>query len=572
MDGNSVEVVYREDAEQQNQLAAPAPSRVLTWREGVTDTLDDDRSTVSRSSIGTMKKALTLAGEARSLAPSVVKQEGVAGSVRSSKPPSVARSASSPVVPTMTTVVQSSSTFGDVTAKKIIGTLLGAAAGAAVAYAMVKGEEDGARAEQEYIASIKVKESSRAASQAPVQYQQQQLEAPPAAQQQQLQQYPQPTYESPSRVGVQHRNISETESYYSSPPQRQQYAIEAPPARSYHAPTYTTVPPTRVGGEAQSYYQYENSEYIPAASVTGHSQSPRSIYSGTRSVSSPSALNGGGHEYMTPPATPEKEPSLISSFVPEEETHSSTYSKPKSSSGRTSHSTIKAPKSTVSTSTKTSKAKSSHSSSSHKSDRSDKTATRKSSHERSQYTPSPLGASAPLTPSDASTPSKPPSIIGSVLGREASDYHSAVGGGIVLEEMDSSDDIDTVVPSDSISQAGSSRSHRSRRSHHSHHSSRSPTRSHHSSHSKAKSSASRHSGSSRHSSHSKSSRREREDEFEIEEYKSETGSTSTVKPIRRKEESRGTVVSLPIRGITPSMVEGNSAVGKNRRSVVSLAY
>src|SRR5207245_1339046 len=123
-----------------------------------------------------------------------------------SKAPSLARSFSAPVA----APEASRSSSGDGTAKKIIGTLLGAAAGAAVAYAMCKSEEDSAKQEAEFNA-----------------FQQSRSQYSCSKDQPRLSlQDPTPIYESPPRTV--HRNISDTDSFYSTPQRSYgQRAIEA---------------------------------------------------------------------------------------------------------------------------------------------------------------------------------------------------------------------------------------------------------------------------------------------------------------------------------------------------------
>jgi len=176
------------------------------------------------------------------------------------------------------------------------------------------------------------------------------------------------------------------------------------------------------------------------------------------------------------------------------------------------------------------------------------------------------------------------SVIGSILGRE----HIP---GLISEqtwERDSSsttgsesdrprskrrdDDADTVVPSDSISSVGSS----SRRSHHSKHSS--SGRSHHSR--SGDSTVSKHSKHSSSSKHSKKSRSSRYDEADIVRPStiSEASDASTVKPSKRKDSGVsgigandggwGSVASLPVRGITESMINGEDGSKGRKKSVV----
>lgn len=543
-DGNSIEVVYREDGQDQEGRSVVGPSRVLTWREIVAESQRDDRSVVSGASQRSMNQRVLTAAPASvapsSIAPSTVVPASVAPSQRApsvaSKVTSVVRSVSDPVAVTQATqsiqqaaqTIQQTTTSssGEDTAKKIIGTLLGAAAGAAVAYAMCKGEEDSVKAEKEFNA----------------------FQASQSGQPRLAIQDPRPIYESsPNPV---HRNISDTESYYSTPRQAYtQRAIEEAP-RNYHSPTYASVPPTQVPEQ-----QYE---YVAASAV-----GPRSQFTANRSVSvsGPSAVQNSPGKSRAP-----------SSFI------SSLHQSEVIQGGGAIPSEIMravAP-----------------------SDYSQRTVTK--SQAKSSYTSAGKSHSPSKAPSAAPSAGPAGSIVGSVLGR---DYSSESGRIIDV-------DAETVAPSDSISQIGSSRrTHVSAASvarsaatkHTEKHSEANSTVSKHTSaskhsstskhtsaskHSEANSSASRHSKHSTSSKHSHkssrtSSRHDSDDDNVVRpSAMSEVSDASTVKPTKRKDSvvgtggtngqgGWGTVVSLPVRGITPSMVE--ESTGAKKRSVVSYA-
>ena len=497
-DGNSIEVVYWEDGQDQEGRSVVGPSRVLTW---VAESQRDDRSVISGASQRSMnQRALTAAPASvapSSIAPSTVVPASVAPSQRAlsvaSKVTSVVRSVSDPVVVTQATqsiqqaaqTIQQTTTSssGEDTAKKIIGTLLGAAAGAAVAYAMCKGEEDSVKAEKEFNASqVSQKGQPRLALQDP-----------------------QPIYESPPNPI--HRNISDTESYYSTPRQAYtQRAIEEAPG-NYHFPTYASVPPTQV--PEQRYVQYS----------PGKSRAPSSFIS---SLHQSEVIQGGG-------AIPSE---IMRAVAP--------------------------------------------------SDYSQRTVTK--SQAKSSYISAGKSHSPSKAPSVAPSAGPAGSIVGSVLGRDSSE------SGRIIDI-----DAETVAPSDSISQIGSSRrTHVSAASvarsaatkHTEKHSEANSTVSKHTSASKH-SSASKHTSASKHSTSSKhshkssrtSSRHGSDDDNVVRpSAMSEASDASTVKPTKRKDSvvgtggtngqgGWGTVVSLPVRGITPSMVE--ESTGAKKRSVVS---
>lgn len=428
-----------------------------------------------------------------------------------------------------------SSDAGDGAAKKIIGTLLGAAAGAAVAYAMVKSEQDSSKKESEFNAFQQAKAAVKQLAQG--------AEQPKLSMQD-----PQPIYETqPKSI---HRNISDTDSHYSTA-QRSAYiqrAIEAAPL-SYHSPSYTTVPPTQVGVPRAI-------EYAPAYSVAPS----RSQFTAHRSMTSPELMTAEKARSTVSRVQSVAPSTLISSFVPDQIPR-------RSSEG-----------SVASHRSSRSKAKSSHTH-----------ASRHTSH--SKHSSSRSRAASPPPPSQA--PSKPgskaQSIVGSILGRDTKSNVSKKDGDFIDDlEIEEIDDADTVAPSDSISNAGSS----SRRSHRSHRSSK---------HSSSSSTASKHSKSSRHSHSSRKSHRSRHSDYHsadegnprLPTVISEPSDASTVKPARSKasgsvsrkdslmhgqydgmfsgdvQYGAGTVASLPIRGITPSMINGGEEA--KGRSMLSYA-
>ncbi|KAF2011732.1 hypothetical protein BU24DRAFT_426825, partial [Aaosphaeria arxii CBS 175.79] len=143
-DGNSIEVVYRNGPDIRDDGTVMQHSRVITWRRTVTESIRDDRSVVSSR---TSKPASVVAPPA-SVAPS---QDPFAASgvskaaslVRSlSEPCAVPQAPAASAAPAPTVTAPASN--GDSAAKTIIGTLLGAAAGAAITYAMCKSERDSA--------------------------------------------------------------------------------------------------------------------------------------------------------------------------------------------------------------------------------------------------------------------------------------------------------------------------------------------------------------------------------------------------------------------------------------------
>ena len=151
LDGNVVEFVHRELVEVEDNapaLTAPEDSRVLTWQKDV-----------ARSGVGTDVESLTSrTSRARSRAETVktlVSSASRSVRSRSEAPTGLTRAQTLPVSYASTTEFPS---------KAVFGTVLGAAAGAAVAWAMMTAEESSARNETAYA------KSTRAQSATPVSY------------------------------------------------------------------------------------------------------------------------------------------------------------------------------------------------------------------------------------------------------------------------------------------------------------------------------------------------------------------------------------------------------------------
>lgn len=293
LDGNSIEVIYHQIEDDDAYTTVSGGSRVLTWRKGIVNVLgDEDRSTFISTSPNP--------------APST------AQSTPQSKAPSVVRTASAPAVTTSSQTSSSDNGF-QITGKAIIGTILGAAAGAAVAYAMVRSEQDGAQQEAEFAEAISRKAaSSRASSKAPSKATPSQAQtskaktvynsatmskAAPASRISEIKK----STEIRPRTRA-HRNYSTTESVIASRVMEQfsddepelvlrprkahsVRAIEAAPepqsleeidAKSYHSPTYVSLAPTpRAAKKSEAIY-------IPASQIV--SRAPSRAPSGPPSI------------------------------------------------------------------------------------------------------------------------------------------------------------------------------------------------------------------------------------------------------------------------------------------------
>ncbi|KAF2623422.1 hypothetical protein BU25DRAFT_414424 [Macroventuria anomochaeta] len=575
-DGNSIEVVYSGKPDYRDDGTVISHSRVITWERTVSQSMRDDASVISSRTARSVARAPTevsKAPSAASKAPSVVSQA-----------PSVARSISEPVaVPQAASPAASSS--GDA-AKTLVGTLLGAAAGAAVAYAFVRSERDSAKKEADFSAFMEAKNTVKAAVGHLAQA------SPPP---QPPMQDPPPTYEpAPSvarSVPSVHRNddagsvVSASPSRASQAPSvRGQKQIEAAPA-SYYAPA-----PSHVSLSRSQTAEPLQIEYAPARSVAGSDM--RSRFSASRSMTSPemrtieaarsvASVSTAKPQSVAPSRAPSvahstAPSSLISSFVPD-------------------HVSRKPEGSVYSHHSSRSKAKSSHTHASKHSSHSKHTSSR-SKVEDSFPSPPPPASEAP-----SKRPSKAASVISSILGRDKkSSADSDFIDDLEIEEL-TEDDYETVVPSDSISQAGSSR-----RTHRRKHRSRTDELKVEAGTTVSKSS--RHSESSRHShrshrSHKSRSHHDDSDSDHSTESRrkhrssrptvvSELSDASTIRPAkpssssRDKERRKDSVTegskyddlfdqvqygrgSVPVRGITPSMI--NAATNNKNRSVISFA-
>lgn len=568
LDGNSIEVVFRNGPDLRDDGTVIEHSRVITWRRTVTESFRDDRSVVSSRSTQSLSKQAS-APTTPSVAPSAA-----------SKAPSVARSVSEPAIPQVSAASESGNNGGGA-ARQIIGTLLGAAAGAAVAYAMVASERDSAKKEKDFEAF----KTAKAAMASVAQFAQ-------GSEQPKLpQQDPQPAFETQQLPPPVHRNISDSDSQYSSPRARSVRAIETAP--SDHGPLYTRAP-TQISvsrqleyAPAQSIAPSRVSEYVPAASVApskASSKSPerRSIeYVPAASVAPSKAPSRAAElraiEYNPAPSVAPSRLSHRSKTSPE----LATAEKAKSTVSRAQSA---APSSFISTFVPDEferRNTDGGSVASHRSSKSKKSSHTKHSSSKSRaHSPSKAPSNAP-----SKTQSKVGSVLGSILGRGGDDksiVSNPFRDEYEIDDYTDDDDDYTIAPSDSISQISSSHSRRKHRSHRSSRDKHEP--------SVAGSSASKHSRSSKHSSKSHKSHstahsshyHTAEEEFRNSVI-SEPSDASTIKPKKSRHPERkdsatdydemfdrvqygsGTV---PVRGITPSMVNGGNPEEWKSKSVM----
>lgn len=546
-------------------------SRVITWRRTVTESFSDNRSIVSSRSTQSLSKQAS-APAAPSIAPSAA-----------SKAPSVARSVSEPAIPQVPAASESGNNGGGA-AKQIIGTLLGAAAGAAVAYAMVASERDSAKKEKEFEAFKTAKAAMASVAQS----------AQGSGQPKLPQQDPQPVFETRQLPPPVHRNISDSDSQYSSPRTRSVRAIEAAP--SDHGLLYTRAP-TQISvsrqleyAPAQSTAPSRVSEYVPAASVApskavSRSPEPRAIEYAPAASVAPSKAPSRAAELRAIEYAP------AASVAPSRLSHRSKTS-PELATAEKARSTVSraqsaAPSSFISTFVPDEferRNTDGGSVASHRSSKSKKSSHTKHSSSRSRaHSPSP---STPPSDAPSKIQSKVGSVLGSILGRGGDDNKSIVSNPFrdeyEIDDYTDDDDDYTIAPSDSISQVSSSHS---RRKHRSHRSSKDKDEN-----SVAGSSASKHSRSSKHSSKSHKSRSSAHSSHyhtADEEFRnsviSEPSDASTIKPRKSKHPERKDSATdydemfdrvqygsgnVPVRGITPSMVKGGGPEDGKSKSVM----
>ena len=141
-DGNTIEFIFREPCRLQEKSAPSQISRSQTWQDGVprSGVQDDVRSLASKTS-----QARSRAETVRDVASKASKSMNKSTAPR----PGITRSRTEPI----TSTPQNGG-------KALVGTLLGAAAGAAFAYAMVSSERDSARDEQAFAAATRSRASS----------------------------------------------------------------------------------------------------------------------------------------------------------------------------------------------------------------------------------------------------------------------------------------------------------------------------------------------------------------------------------------------------------------------------
>lgn len=285
LDGNSIEVIHREVADDAKSHFS-GHSRVLAWTKGI-----DGPGSINGAA--TVLSAPKIQPKFLSSASSVI-----SSITKASKAPTTTRSVSTPVLPTQSSISESSS---GITTKGLIGTLLGAAAGAAVAYAMVQSERDSARQEAEFEAEMH--------SRASVSSQKNSTNNRTS---------PKPTHrnfsttESVVPQSHVHRNFSVTESSYSVPHKtKTQLALQRAPepqtleevdAGTYRSPTYVSLAPSR--GPPRSAVTKHAVEPAPISEAPSSEAPKQGIVYATISYSRRPAFSGRS---ITAPVGPRNE-------------------------------------------------------------------------------------------------------------------------------------------------------------------------------------------------------------------------------------------------------------------------
>ncbi|KAF2707421.1 hypothetical protein K504DRAFT_447413 [Pleomassaria siparia CBS 279.74] len=432
LDGNSIEVVFSNKPDCRDDGTVIQHSRVMTWRKSMTESYGDDRTAVSARTSHTASRQTP----GVSKAPSVASMASMAATmVQSVSAPDTVQQAGT-----------SATKSGDGT-KTLIGTLLGAAAGAAVAYAMCKSEQDSAKKESEFIAfkdaQAHVAHVAHVAT----------VAAQAIEHTKRVMQTPQYMTDAPQQQqqAVVHRNINDDAEYHYAATQPRsvytQQAIEAAPPRS----EYSSVASSRTGQQRQIEYtpahstapsqsqftalqrSYTSPEHSIAPSQS-QSQSQSQFTAPQRSLTNPD-MNAVAKTKSTVSRVHSVAPSsLISSYVGEQQP-----SRRNGEGSVYSHHSSK------------SKAKSS--APSHVSKHSSHPKHTTKSHSR-----------AP-SPPPSTIKAKAQSVIGSILGRDPKPIDDDLIEDFDWDWKDNEyNDTDSVAPSDSISNAGSHRSHRRRKS------------------------------------------------------------------------------------------------------------
>ena len=241
LDGNHVEVICREGS---GSSAEPTgASRVIAYGDSVVEELNGSKNGKASCSDAVRSVAMTALTHPRDKQTvDLVRDVAPAESTKTS------RSQSAPV--SKITDVAATTIVGSTT-NTIIGTMLGAAAGAAVAYAMCKSEESSARAESDFFRSVQV---------------QAQRQRGTLDQGQVLGIASRTTYEEADR----------TSSVKSSSGGRAPKMIEAPPTNTYKSPTYTSVIDSAIRGQ-------QSTEHVSASAVRANGPDGISAYEQPRS-------------------------------------------------------------------------------------------------------------------------------------------------------------------------------------------------------------------------------------------------------------------------------------------------
>ncbi|MCJ1254004.1 hypothetical protein MMC24_001818 [Lignoscripta atroalba] len=235
-DHNSIEVVHRDEDDNMSRTTIsdrPEGSRVLTWQKDVARSTANGRSSTGRTPSRTLVHNITM--------PTVVVSQAAAERTSND----------------------------DMSSKNLIGTLLGAAAGAAIAYAMTKGEaESTSRPETAWPRTTTVYQAIEAAQSSPGSV---------------ITTISEPRYQQPSASTHSPSTIYPRSHHSSSRPR----AIEAPPLPNSRSTLIETfIPPTEVARyttapSSRSNITRSHTDTITIRSSTSHCPKPPSRASST---------------------------------------------------------------------------------------------------------------------------------------------------------------------------------------------------------------------------------------------------------------------------------------------------
>ena len=314
LDGNSVEVMCRNDAQGQGTGSVAGSSRALSCVGGKVEDLGSCKSSCGNGGI--------VQSVVKSSARSMLSSSSTIKPTLETAPAAASRS-QEPQIQTTTTIATITAPSGSTT-NMVIGTVLGAAAGAAVAYAMCKSEEDSERAEIKFNRTVQTRRSREAQRGNDI-----------------------CTIEPISRVAP---TASDAMLSLGGPSSQPLKTVKASQMQTYRSPTYDSVVASTA--PAQQMIEYtpaplalsQNSLGIFNKSMTGSSNAMS--WSQARYVDR-TGSNAGKEEQITSTHQSAATPSLITSPIPDHasDVRSASKSSHISQSSKSKYSMVKSPQS-----------------------------------------------------------------------------------------------------------------------------------------------------------------------------------------------------------------------------------